>query len=349
MFIEPMLPKEDKLLTREDFKHYVFTRDRQSCVVCFKPAIDAHHILERRLFKDGGYYLGNGVSVCTDCHIEAERTNISCEELRQKANITKVILPEHLYKDEVYDKWGNLILPNKTRMKGELFYEEPVQRILEPYLSNFTHIVKFPRTFHLPWSPNLQNDDKMLESLDGFIGEEIVITEKMDGENTSMYSDYIHARALEYSPREDRNWIRALHGRIKYDIPEGWRVCGENLYAEHSIHYDSLPSYFLMFSIWNNRNVCLSWDETKTWAELLGLTMVKELYRGPFNRLFIQTLYGERVDQDKVEGHVIRVTREFPYRDYKKVVGKYVRKGHITTDEHWTKKAIVKNGLSNME
>jgi len=33
-------------------------------------------------------------------------------------------------------------------------------------------------------------------------------------------------------------------------------------------------------------------------------------------------------------------------KDYKKVVGKYVRKDHIQTDDHWTKKPIVRNGLA---
>ena len=30
----------------------------------------------------------------------------------------------------------------------------------------------------------------------------------------------------------------------------------------HSIAYDALPAHFLVFSIWNERNECLSWDET---------------------------------------------------------------------------------------
>jgi hypothetical protein len=41
---------------------------------------------------------------------------------------------------------------------------------------------KYPRTFHFLWSENLQNDDRLLPSMDDFIGKEIVITEKMDGE-----------------------------------------------------------------------------------------------------------------------------------------------------------------------
>ncbi|MGY5343347.1 RNA ligase family protein [Paenibacillus glucanolyticus] len=37
---------------------------------------------------------------------------------------------------------------------------------------------------------------------------------------------------------------------IKYRIPEGYRICAENVYAKHSLLYSALPSYFLLFSVW---------------------------------------------------------------------------------------------------
>ena len=58
------LPAEDELLSRDDFRELTFQRDGHRCVLCGAPAQDAHHIIERRLFPDGGYYLGNGASVC---------------------------------------------------------------------------------------------------------------------------------------------------------------------------------------------------------------------------------------------------------------------------------------------
>ena len=57
---------------------------------------------------------------------------------------------------------------------------------------------KYPRTFHLPWSPGVASDDKVIESLDAFVGREVVVTEKMDGENSSLYSNgHIHARSMD--------------------------------------------------------------------------------------------------------------------------------------------------------
>ena len=109
---------------------------------------------------------------------------------------------------------------------------------------------KYPRTPHLPWSPGFSSDDVILSD-DIFSGREVVITEKMDGENTSIYCDYIHARSINSGKHPSRDWVNALWGSIKKDIPEGYRICGENLYAQHSIKYVDLESYFYVFSIWN--------------------------------------------------------------------------------------------------
>lgn len=121
----------NRLLTRDEFRNSVFERDGHKCVVCGKPAKDAHHIIERRLFSDGGYYLDNGASLCEEHHIEAEKTCISVDYLRECIGAEEIILPEHFYRDIEYDKWGNIVMPNGTRVKGELFYDESVQKILD--------------------------------------------------------------------------------------------------------------------------------------------------------------------------------------------------------------------------
>ena len=77
---------EAKLLTRDNFRDSVFERDNHKCVFCNEKAVDAHHILERRLWKDGGYYLDNGASVCEEHHLACERTDISVEDVRIACN-----------------------------------------------------------------------------------------------------------------------------------------------------------------------------------------------------------------------------------------------------------------------
>jgi hypothetical protein len=163
---------------------------------------------------------------------------------------------------------------------------------------------------------------------------EVVVTKKMDGENTTMYSDHIHARSLDSLHHPSRNWVKNFHNQIGYLIPEHWRVCVENLYAKHSIGYDDLPSYALGFSVWNERNVCLNWDETLEWFELLGITPVETLYRGPFDAEKIKALWKD-MSWEKDEGYIVRTVSEFPFSDFRKNVAKFVRKGHVQTIKHW--------------
>lgn len=330
-------------MTRDQFRNAVFARDGHKCVICAAPAQDAHHILERRLWPDGGYCLDNGASLCGPCHLRAESTDLSVETIRERAGITKIVIPPHLYRDQPYDKWGNPVQPNGTRLKGELFDDASVQKILGSNLSLFSGHVKYPRTYHLPWSPGLTKDDRQMPDNSAFEGRNVVATLKMDGENTTMYRDYMHARSLSYEPHPSRDRVRALHGQIAHNLPEGWRICGENLFAKHSIHYTDLPSYFMVFSVWDDRNMCLGWEDTKTYAEVLGLVTVKPIYSGIFDPKAIEGAF--RPFSEHHEGYVIRNAGEFHYSHFRFNVAKYVRKNHVQTHGHWMRNAVVPNQL----
>lgn len=337
----------EKLLSRDEFREAVFTRDHNKCVFCEDPAQDAHHIIERRCWPDGGYYLGNGASVCEKHHLLCEQTAIPLEEVRKACGILKPILPPHFYDDIEYDKWGNPIMPNGSRLVGELFHDESVQKVLKAggVLDLFVDWVKYPRTHHVPWSEGMHDDDRMIKSIDPFIGKRVVVTRKMDGENTSLYRDYIHARSIDGRSHPSRNWVKQFWSQICMDIPERWRVCGENLFAKHSIGYDELPSYFMGFSLWNEMNICMDWDETVTWFNLLGITPVPILYDGIYDEKVIRDLWNAK-DWDQHEGYVIRVAEQFPFQDFKMKVAKFVRAKHIHTTKHWMYgQAIEKNGL----
>jgi hypothetical protein len=326
----------DKLLSRDAFREGVFARDGHKCVFCGAPAVDAHHILERRLWPDGGYYLSNGASVCERHHIMCETTEFSLEEVRDACKIEKFVIPPHMYTDHVYDKWGNVVLPNGQRMKGELFNDESVQKILKQggKLEVFTDYVKYPRTYHCPWSLGMHDDDRMHKDMSQFEGKRVIVTIKMDGENTSMYRDYYHARSIDGRNHPSRSWAKQFHAQICGEIPEGWRVCCENLYAEHSISYDDLKSFVYGFSIWNNMNECLGWDETMEWFELLGITPVEVLYDGIYDEAKIRSLWTEK-DWEKVEGYVLREADSFAYGEFRNKVAKFVRPKHVQTAKHW--------------
>jgi len=336
-----------KLLDRSLFRESVFERDGHQCVFCESPAVDAHHILDRALWPDGGYYLDNGASVCETHHLECEKTNISVEQVREAAGITNVILPPQLSRDEKYDKWGNQILNNGTRIKGPMFRNEGTQKMLKAAnaLTLFSDRVKYPRTPHLPWSPGADEDDVILDATTHFKDKYVIVTEKMDGECTTLYRDHIHARSLDSSNHPTRNWVKSFWGTIRHEIPEGWRVCGENLYAKHSIFYDDLPSFFMGFSVWTDQNICLSWDDTKEWFRLLNICPVPVLAYGIWQTLQVEKNMWSLMDPEKQEGYVVRLEDSFSFEDFGKSVAKFVRKGHVQTDEHWMHQEIVPNRM----
>lgn len=686
-------------MSNKNIKEKVFERDGHKCIVCGRSdlPLDAHHIIERRLWEDGGWYLDNLATLCDNgkegCHYKAEQTKITVDEILSILGIVKPLLPEDMYEDQRYDKWGNVYLTNGKRSKGPLFHDESVQKVLADVLDEFTDYYKYPRTYHCPWSEGATEDDKVNKSMSGFIGKEVIVTVKMDGEcfpsitkismmdgtkkqiskikkgdvvvgfdenngcivpsivkNTyfngetenwvklwyecaniknrkkfvictadhnfkvgdnlyraveeidigdeiyhlynkiepsdiqkqillgkllgdgsfggklhnivqyshkidhkeyslfinsslndvyssscidtnknsfsgknkfvsrtksfdwiedlyhkmyasgkkeipvclvdditvlslailymddghlkhsnsqkdimsisvcnfnkescrnlqlvfdklgikttvtnsdgynylhissksvdkfsemileyvppimqyklpkkyrgnivnvidsgkcsneinnikvkvlkkeiiknypykgkydietttsnyyakgvlvhncsSIYKDYFHARSLDSNHHYTRDWAKSYAMNfISPNIPEGWRVCAENLYAVHSIKYENLKSYLIGFSIWNDLNECLSWDETKEYFQLLNMPYVEVLYEGIYDEDKIKGLY-DASKYDKMEGYVIRVKDSFKYKDFKKYVAKFVRKDHVQTSKHWIK------------
>ena len=201
---------------------------------------------------------------------------------------------------------------------------------------------KYPRTPHLPWSPGCNPDDIQLTSTAKFDGMQVIITEKLDGENTSMYREHIHARSLDSQHHPSRTWVKAFHAQIAHHIPSGWRLCGENLYARHSLAYEDLASYFYVFSIWNETNICLSWQDTQGWAEQLGLELPLVLYEGLWNEELVKNL---SLDLTTQEGYVVRTRDTFAYTDFERNMAKWVRADHVQTDQHWMHAKVTPNKL----
>lgn len=106
------------LLNRDDFRNAVFKRDNHKCVVCGALAKDAHHIIERRLWPDGGYYIENGSSVCEVCHLAAESTILSCDELREKCGIKEIVLPSTFLSGPAIRQMGESNPPQWSAFEG---------------------------------------------------------------------------------------------------------------------------------------------------------------------------------------------------------------------------------------
>lgn len=205
---------------------------------------------------------------------------------------------------------------------------------------------KYPRTYHLPWSEGITNDDKVLKSTENFEEELIVVTEKMDGENTTLYKEGSHARSIDSKHHPSRDWLKAFHSTLSYKFDEvsehcgfdNLRICGENLYAKHSIKYTDLESYFYGFSAWDGE-YCLNWDLTMSVFHRLGITPVPVLSYAIFDEGLLRHTTNYR------EGYVVRLAAGFHMEDFSESVAKFVRANHVQTDIHWMNSKIIPNEL----
>lgn len=212
---------------------------------------------------------------------------------------------------------------------------------------------KYNRTFHLNWSPGATSDDKIAVNSASLLGVEIVITEKLDGGCCSIEHNGCYARTHANAPSHPSfDHIKALQSTYKHIIPDELQIFGENCFAEHSIHYSALPGYFLVFSVRDTKNnIWFAWNDVCSWAARLCVPTVPVLFRGKVEtekelRKLTEQLASEPSRcGGKREGVVVRAVHSFKDDDFPKFVQKWVRKGHVQTDDHWTKKTIVRNGL----
>lgn len=192
---------------------------------------------------------------------------------------------------------------------------------------------KYPRTLHLTYSEKATSDDKIAPNDNHFIGRNVVVSLKHDGENTTIYSDKSHARSLNSdADSEDRRWIEALRiSKIENKIPPNMRICGESLLYKHTCFYDNLESFFYVFSIWVN-DLCLSYDETINICNDLGLVHCPIIYEGVYNKNLILDIFSKI---DNHEGFVIRLADSYNIADFGISLNKFVSKDFVLPSEHW--------------
>ena len=128
--------------------------------------------------------------------------------------------------------------------------------------------------------------------------------------------------------------MRAFHATFAWKIPENIQIVGESVYAKHSIYYDALTTYFYVFAIIDiDKRVFKSVNETIQMCDELGLQYVPILKVGTFDKDF--EIPKKSTFGDTIEGFVVRTIDEFPIDDMGKNMAKWVRKGHVQTDDHW--------------
>jgi hypothetical protein len=208
---------------------------------------------------------------------------------------------------------------------------------------------KYPRTYHLPFSPGTTSDDRIAKDVSSLTaGSRVVMTEKLDGENTCLNVRGVFARSHGAPTRNPwASYLWEMHARLKEDL-KTLELFGESLYAVHSIKYSGLPSYFFLFAVRDGER-WLAWDEVAEYAGIIGVPTVPVLYEGTVSPDELRPLVEASIVRpsrlsstgglpaSSTEGVVIRLADAFEDAAFPTSVYKWVRRGHVRTTEHWSK------------
>lgn len=160
-------------------------------------------------------------------------------------------------------------------------------------------IRKYPRTPHIQGS-KLQSGDEDLSQIpfSQIKGRRIVVEEKIDGANSgiSFSSDgklllqsrghYLQGGYRERHYNLLKTWATIHTSELYSVLGNRYIMYGEWMYAKHKIYYDTLPSYFIEFDIYDKHNdVFLDTSSRHNLIKDLNIPSVPLLKIGAFNSL----------------------------------------------------------------
>ena len=215
---------------------------------------------------------------------------------------------------------------------------------------------KFPSTVHLAFLDGVTcRADKCMtqQEREAFLSHEIVVEEKVDGANLGISFDAegrvcCQNRGHSLVPPYDGQWrmlARWLNERIDYlfDKLEGRLILfGEWCYARHSVPYNALPDWFILFDVYDRIDkLFYSTCRRNKLAEELQLSHVPEIGRAHYNfgelaKWEFRSKFGDTLS----EGMYLR------YEDNDRLIArsKLVRPAfRQTIEEHWSRVPIQAN------
>ncbi len=214
---------------------------------------------------------------------------------------------------------------------------------------------RFPHTPHLAWlGEGTPRDDKLLipKEVDALLDGEVVVEEKLDGANLgiSLGSDgqlraqnrgqYLVAPFTGQFSRL-QGWL-SQHQLTLVDGLGSQRILfGEWCAARHSLDYDALPDWFLLFDVYDRaRGMFWSTSRRNALAEELGLVVVPRLLGGRMTLDGLRTLLETRASRFRagpLEGVVVRRESD----NWCEARGKLVNADFTQAIlDHWSRKTI---------
>ena len=203
---------------------------------------------------------------------------------------------------------------------------------------------KYPRTPYWPWSPSIGRDDGVHPNPDRFVGEPVVVTEKLDGGHTLLHAGKVYARSV--AAPSGGKWMAMVKKHHAWKVQEpGVRLYGEDIYGVHSIEYEPVAEHetFYAFALRDAGGAFASFAEVEAYANEREIPVVPVLFKGHFRSVVeIREFMGRAQGEPSMlggerEGVVLRLARGFPAPEFPSNVCKSVRPGHVQSDEHWTR------------
>ena len=115
--------ENDRMNSRPEFKKAVFAKTNGKCCVpgCNCDAVDAHHIMDRHLWYQGGYHLSNGAALCRQHHLDAEEGKITPKDCIEYMHISPSTIkePDELKTALTFGEYYTLLMSGKINKWGE--------------------------------------------------------------------------------------------------------------------------------------------------------------------------------------------------------------------------------------
>ncbi|MDN5849801.1 MAG: RNA ligase family protein [Nitrococcus sp.] len=221
---------------------------------------------------------------------------------------------------------------------------------------------RFPHTPHVAWlGEGVPRDDKLLSAaeMDALLAGPVVVEEKLDGANLGFSpapggtvraqnrGEYLQAPFVGQFKRLAA-WLaqheRALAGALGNDLI----AFGEWCAARHTLGYDSLPDWWLLFDVYDRRQGRF-WSTRRrdAWATAAGVAVVPVLHRGETNLTRMSewaTSERSHYRAGPLEGVVVRREDAHWSNSRGKLVNPVFAAG---IEAHWRRRRIEWNRLSS--
>jgi ATP-dependent RNA circularization protein (DNA/RNA ligase family) len=214
---------------------------------------------------------------------------------------------------------------------------------------------RFPHTPHLAWlEEGTPRDDKVLipSKVEALLSQPLIVEEKVDGANLGI--SFSVSGELQVQNRGQylmepydgqfeklNNWLPPRFDRLFDALGGELLLFGEWCAARHSIYYDRLPDWLLVFDVYDlHEKRFFSTQRRDELARQLGLHTVLQLAKGRFTLSRLKELLDAHLSQyydGPMEGIVVRTEEGGWLKTRAKLVSAQFTQNIV---EHWRKRAI---------